>query len=505
LPRLIFTRESLVHLLRARSGKLEDTPYAVLLLAIAVAEETVVLELRRNQLEKTIVFDDGAPVDCRSNIATEMFSRFLVTAGKLKAADENSAASESISRGVPIGEILIERKLLTPSELYRALQQNLGRKLLEPFSWTSGTWSVSRDAPPNASVLRVKVPQLLVTGIQKVEPQENADAAAAGMQGAYLALGGNPLFRLDDVRLTANQQKVVEAARQAARLDELRTAIDQDDLNRTLYALSMLGIVETREQKPMPAWELDMPVEVPLATVAPAPAREPETRVKAASADEVISAYLSSRRKDAFDLLGVPEDAGAVAITKMYLFLSEKFLPSRFDEKAPDALREKAQEVFLAAARAYAELADPSRRAALLEKREKLREEAAAAAKAGPSAMIDPEALFRSGQNLAAAGKLREALSSFELAAECDAQNGTYAAEAAWTRYRLGNTPASTAMKLLKNAIRIDPNSGVAYLYAGQVQAALGYRVEASAYLDRAGRLMPGDPRPAEAAKTLRL
>src|SRR5215210_1128505 len=89
IPRLNFTRESLAGLLRTRSGKLEETPYAVLLLAIAVAEETAVLQLRRNQLEKTVLFDDGAPFDCRSNIATEMFSRFLVTAGKLKAADEN--------------------------------------------------------------------------------------------------------------------------------------------------------------------------------------------------------------------------------------------------------------------------------------------------------------------------------------------------------------------------------------------------------------------------------
>jgi len=503
------TRDQLAGVLRARSGKLEDTPYAVLLLALAVAEESAVLDLRHNQIQKTIVFDDGSPIDCRSNIATEMLSRFLVSTGKLKAGDENAAVNESISRGVPIGEILTERKLLSASELYRALQQNLGRKLLEPFSWTSGMWSISRDVPANSSVLRVKVPQLLVTGIQKVEPQENADAASASLKGNYLALSESPLFPLSDVRLTANQQKVLDASRRSATLDELRSAIDPDDLHRTLYALSLLGAIETSESRPAPKFELANPFaadEVAVEVIVEAePEPQQDLRVKAASADEVISAYLSSRRKDAFDLLGVPEDAGPVAITKMYLFLSEKYLPSRFDEKAPDALREKAQEVFLAAARAYAELADPVRRAALLQKRETMREEAAAAAKAGPSAMIDPEALYRSGLNFAAAGKLREALSSFELAAECDAQNGTYAAEAAWTRYRLGNTPAPAAMKLLKNAIRIDPNSGVAYLYAGQVQAVLGHKVEASAYLDRAKKLMPSDPRPAEAAKILRL
>lgn len=482
--------------LRARSGTLEETPYAALLLALAARETSAVLELRRNQLQKTIVFDAGSPVDCRSNIATEMLSRFLVASGKLKASDENTALSESYARGVPVGEILIERRLLTPTELYRALQQNLGRKLLEPFSWTTGTWSISLDVPASSSVLRVKVPQLIITGIQKVEPQEHADAAVAAARGAYLSLAEKPLFAFDDVRLTANQQKVVDAARRAATLDELRSAgIDSDDLHRILYALLLLGVIETTDQPMRERPKEAKPVEAP----------PPPPRVDAAAAEEVMSAYLSWRRRDAFDLLGVAEDAGLIAIVKAYLAMSERFLPSRFDERSPDGLREKAQDVFLAVARAYAELADPTRRDTLIRKRQRLREEAAATAQAGPSALIDPEALWKSGRTLAAAGKLREALSSFELAAECDAQNGTYAAEAAWCRYRLGNSPATTAIKLIKNAIRIDPTAGVAYLYAGQVQAALGKRLEAQAYLDRAATLLPGDPRPAEAMKILRV
>lgn len=501
-----YTREELDYILRTRSGKLEETPYAVLLLAIAAKDESAILELRRNQLQKTVIFDGGAPVECRSNIATEMLSRYLVATGKLRPEEEARAVSESIGRGIPIGEILIERKMLTSSDLYRALQQNLGRKLLEPFSWTNGTYTISRDAPPLGSVLRVKVPQLLMTGIQKVEPQENADAAVAAMAGPYIALVDQPLFGLDEVRLTPNQQKVVDAVKRGTTISELRSLVEQDDLHRTLYALLLLGVIAGSAQ-PM-AQRIARAVESrraePAPQVEPAPPAGPQL-TPPASADEVMTTYLSFRRKDSFELLGIAEDAGPVAISKAYLAFAETFVPSRFEEKSADGMREKAQEVFLAAARAYAELADPLRRDALLKKRSKLREAAAEAPKPGTAAMIDPEALWKSGRNLAAAGKLREALSSFELAAECDAQNGTYAAEAAWCRYRLGSSPATNTMKLLKNAIRIDPKSGVAYLYAGQVQAALGYRVEAVAYLDRAAKLLPGDPRPAQAVKILGL
>lgn len=494
-----------------RDGTLEQAPYAHLLVALAEAEATVILQLRRNQLQKTIVFDDGWAVDCRSNIATEMLGRFLVSSGKVREADANAAFAVAASRGVPLGEILTERGLLTSTELYRVLQQNLGRKLLEPFSWTSGTYSISEDVPPVASVLRVKVPQLLLTGIQKVEPQENADQAAAAAIGKYLALTPEPSF-LGELRLTSSQQKVVDAARQGRKFDDLTGEIDTDDLHRTVYALLLLGIIDTSLQsRPEgPRFELDHPfatvreervpaevsLDAPQSPPIPVPAHEPP--------EAVLSAFLSYRRKDAFELLEIEETAGANPIVKAYLAMADRFLPSRFPESGPDGLREKAQQIFLAAARAYSELADPARREALVLRREKLREERAAAAKAGTAAMIDPEALWKSGVNLAAAGNLREALSSFELAAECDAQNGTYAAEAAWCRFRLSVTPAANALKLLKNAIRIDPQCGIAYLYAGQVQVVLGKRLEAEGYLSRAAALLPNDPRPAAAVKALR-
>lgn len=501
------TRAELEQILSVRSGTLDHIPYAVLLVALASSGANATLELRRNQLQKTVIFDDGAPVECRSNIATEMLGRFLVASGKVRDTDANAAFAVAASRGVPLGEILTERKLLTPTELYRALQQNLGRKLLEPFSWTSGTWSISDEVPPLGSALRVKVPQLIVTGVLKVEPQENADAAAAFLSGRFLAIAQDPLFALDEVRLSATQQKVVDAARRAVKVDEFRATsdMDADDLNRILYALMLLGLIESTGQPrpwiepvavthPFAAAEEEAPIVVSLETI------EPEAPPQA-SAEEVVSAFLSFRRKDAFELLDLEESAGLIPIVRAYLAMAERFLPARFPENAPDGLREKAQDVFLAAARAYAELADPTRRDALVKRREKLREEAAAAAKAGPAAMIDPEALWKSGVNLAAAGKLREALGSFELAADCDAQNGTYAAEVAWCRYRLNITPAANAIKLLRNAIRIDPNSGVANLYAGEVLAAMGKRLEGQAYISRAGSLLPNDPRPAEAMK----
>jgi hypothetical protein len=491
------TREQLDAVLRQRSGALQETPYAVLLLALSAQEKGAVLRLRRNQLQKEIVFDGGSPVECRSNIATETLGRFLVSQGKLSEQNGLVALNESTSRGVPLGEILVEKRLLTPTELYRVLQQNLGRKLLEPFSWKSGTYEISHDAPSVSSALRVRVPQLIVTGIVKVDTQESADENVAVAKGKYLSITSG----LDDLRLTTDQQKVVEAARRGTAFDEIRakSGVDPDDVNRIVAALLLLGTL-TITDRPVPY----MP---PFQAKAPAPvsvAPPPVAAIPPVATDEVMAAYLSYRRKDPFDLFDVAEDAALPAINDAYLKFCEKFLPSKFDERAPDALHEKAQQVFLAAARAYAEIADNDRREGLVKRRVKAREQAAAAAKAGTAALIDPEQLYKSGCALAEAGKLREALSNFELAAECDAQNGNYAAEALWYRFQLKLTPAANALKRLKDTLRIDPNCAIAYLYGGRLHTILGNKLEAEAYLNRAAMLMPKDMRVVEALKLLK-
>src|SRR3954452_24871699 len=104
-------------------GQLAEVSYPMLLLALSRAGRSGVLELHRKPVEKRIFFADGVPVDCRSNLVHETFGRFLVGSGRLNEADFRTALSESLSRELPLGEVLLERNLIEPGELFRQLQQ----------------------------------------------------------------------------------------------------------------------------------------------------------------------------------------------------------------------------------------------------------------------------------------------------------------------------------------------------------------------------------------------
>lgn len=518
--------DELNQLSMAREGDLAATPFWRLLLALALNERSATLELRRGPLEKKIVLEDGVPIDCFSNVATETLGRYMVSNGKLSESAYQVTFSNAIGRRVSFEEALAERGDVAPSEIFRLLQQNLGRKLLDVFTWRNGSFHISREIPDVESPLPVKVPQLIFTGLYKFEPQERVDDLIASLGERVLRLADAPLFEVNELRIARQQAPVLKALQSGTTFASLQssTAIAPDDLGRIVYAFAALGIVSVAEASTSPAKQIEKRAApaVPFLELdvdesdtalpererqrrAMPPAAAPPAAAPPLSSDELLGTYLSFRRKDSFELLDVAEDAAISGINRAYVAFADRFLPIRY-EGSGEGMREKAQEIFLAGARAYAELADQARRTSLVEKRVKQREEpkeAPAPPPATPVKTVDPEDLHRQGRALADAGKLREALSYFDMAADCDAQNGTYAAELAWTRYQLMISTAALTLKTLRNAMRIDPRAGAAFLYTGKIHAILGNKLEAEGYLRKAASLMPRDRRPGEALKAL--
>jgi len=509
----IQTPERLEEIANLQAGTLQEVPFSPLLSALAIHRKSAVLEIRRRQVWKKIVLAGGVPVDCRSNLVHETLGRYMVIEGKLSEEDFNTSLSRSAAHGVPLGEIFLERGLVSAVELFKILQQNLAKKLLDMFSW-----------------LKVKVPQLILTGVTKLAPQEEVDMAVAPLVGKRLALHPAPPFPLEDLRLTQRQSLLTEAIRPGRRMGELAeaTGLPVDDITRLLYALSILGVVVPADTLPLPkgtsapATAPQIPLttgtgSIPRAALAeiaatPPAASAPAAALPATPADlerrrnEIMQASLTYRRQDAFDLLGLEEAAALPAIEERYLDFARRFAPWTLDHPELAAMQERSRELFLAGARAFAELADTEQRNTLLFRRKTLREERAkkpAGFGGIKTDLLDSEAQFKKGLALAEAGKHREAIQLLEFAADCDPQNGIYRAELAWCRFSLSAAHANQALKELKEALRLDPNCGLAAYYAGEIERQLGHPEEAEGHLRRAIKLMSPDRRPIEALKAL--
>jgi Domain of unknown function (DUF4388) len=578
---VIPTPEQLEAISRLREGALgspgapgarETVPFAALLLAFSAHRRTLAVELRRKQISKRIVFEHGVPVDCRSNLVHETLGRYMVAQGKVAAEDLHAYLGQSASLGLPLGEVLLDHDVVTAEELFRLLQENLAKKLLDVFTWRDGEFRTHADVPHPESPLKIRVPQLIVTGITKFAPQEEVDAGIVPLVGRKLCLNPSPPCALDEVRLSQRQSQVAVALRSGWRIDELATGtgLPFEEITRLLYALAMLGLVIAADRlaaapapRAEPAAGLPGPRDLAAATAAgvpsPAAAAAAPAAVAAATSgpvlaaaaspsgapvlaasgtatataaaatapsspgaasppsaaspsttayrNEIMQAYLSYRRLDAFDLLGADEDASPAAVESKYLEFAKRFAPWTLDGPELGGMEEKARDLFLAGARAYAELLDLEQRNTLLFRRKARREERDRRAPAEQPAiktdLLDPEVQYRKGRALLDAGKLQEAALLIEFASDCDPQNGLYSAELAWCRFRLAPGQGARALKELQETLRRDPDCGLAVYYTGEVHRQMGDREDAEKMLRRAIKMMAPDRRPIEALKLL--
>jgi tetratricopeptide (TPR) repeat protein len=487
-------------------GDLAEVPFAKLLYTLARARRTGAVEIRRGPLHKEVFLEDGVPVDCRSNLVHETLSRFMVSTGRLETGIADDAFRESVARSLRFGDVLIERELTTAEELIRIMQQNLAHKLLDGFSWRDGRFRLTADMPATDSPLKVNVPQLILIGVGRFATQEQIDGSIAPLIGTELAVHPSPPLPVADGKLPASYRTLLETMRQGSmRIDQLAAgcALSYPELTRHLYALTLIEMVVPARELPPAAPVAERP-EPPAAGARAKPVQARRPAVEEGVTNELLELALNHRRKDPFELLGVDPEQVLTTAHTCYLRFAEKFAPWRFEGE----LEGHARDVFLAAARAYAQLCDPDRRAKLLASRAEAREVAEPApardAFRVKSTLLDPAQQFRKGQELVAANRHRQAITQFEFAVDLDPQNLDYRAELAWCRYHADpNRSEQRALSELADVLRVDPHHGPALFFSGEILRVRGHFEEAEVFLRRAIKPMAPDRRPIDALKSL--
>lgn len=497
---------------RAREGSLAETPFPILLQAMFLAERTAVIELRQRNLVKRLALEDGVPVDCDSNLLHETPGKFLVERKKLDEAQYHKALTESAVAGERIEQTLIRLGLIQPFDLFKLLQQNLAFKILDCFcaNWADAKFKVLTNPPEVAQPLRVNLPQLVFTGVSTFTAYGEVEQALAPLGDQALALVPKPPHPLQQLKTGPKDARLIQELRRGATTVELvaKTGLESEDVLRKLYALQALGYLDTLEavasqlvSEPEPTPAVEKARVFRAADIATGPSPEQIEKAR----NEVTSAYLSYRRKDAFDMFGVDEGVAAATVREAFLAWSERFAPWQFEDGELASLQERARDLFLAGVRAYAELSNPDLRRLVVKRREAAREALQRKRTTDftiKTDLLDAPSHHAEGVRRLEQGEFGPAINLFEFAADCDPRKAIYRVHLAWARFK--DNPAAAERKSLADldeAFRIDPTCGEALFFAGEIHHWAQRLNRADEFLRRASKLLPGDRRPVEALK----
>lgn len=250
--------------LRTNEGELAGTPFPVLLNAIREDERTCTLVLTLRALEKRILFEDGRPSACESNILHETIGRFLVTKGKLTEDGYREALVESVKEGVRFEDWVVRKGKVPVFELFRLLQANLAIKVLDCFRWRGAKWRLEGTTFIAPTPMTMNCEQLLLTGVLGHLPFDTLAVHFTFQDTQRFAVVADAPA-LGEVKLGPRETRLLTLLKGRRSFGELLAeGLDEEDTLRALYALRLLGVVKHAEEVP------DAPA-IPAPAVAAAP------------------------------------------------------------------------------------------------------------------------------------------------------------------------------------------------------------------------------------------
>lgn len=150
---------------------LEETSIAEVFWTIYRHKVPGLIELSREGIEKRIYINDGNVIHASSTDRTDRLGAFLYRIGTLTRNDLVETMRERELTGKRHGQLLIEKGMLSPAELYDAIKTQMETIVWSVFSWQSGdlTFKIGEFNDPMMVKILLPMRQMIIRGIKKVQ------------------------------------------------------------------------------------------------------------------------------------------------------------------------------------------------------------------------------------------------------------------------------------------------------------------------------------------------
>lgn len=225
-----------------RVGSLQETSLCRLLHEINEGKVSGILDFHRDPIEKSIEIETGNPVFANSNVESELFGEYLVAQGMLSREQHGEVLDFAARKGLRFSEALLELGACTPNELFQQLSGQVRNRILDLFSWISGSFALYVDAPvaETGLPLNLRAHTLIHEGVQERMPL----VVIRRFMEPYLNLwvvrlpGAIPA----DLQLSGRQQRILRSieGNEIKVAELIRREGDEEWMLRLLYMLHQI-------------------------------------------------------------------------------------------------------------------------------------------------------------------------------------------------------------------------------------------------------------------------
>lgn len=462
-------------------GSLTQNHLPTILHSLSNDEESGILQLSQERVNKRIYFGQGSMIFAASDQYADRLGEFLVRKGMMTRTHLELASQQMRQTGRKLGETLVTMGLMTPEEMRQRVAEQVQGIIYSLFAWDDGQYNFRHQSDPIERELALSLPRIPII-LEGVRRMGDAVAIRRGLGdlGRVVSYSRDPWILSYHVNLTPEEGFVLSRVDgQCSALDILSISpLGEEQTLRCLYGLISAGFLEfgvkshhltpsaRRASAETSLSGSSSPRRGATSSEGEEPRLSPEQQWVR---EDILSKHASASKGTFYQCLELRRSASEEDIKSAYLSLVKKYHPDRHHSPQLRDLKPQLEEIFAKVTDAYHALMDSVHRRRY---DNSLRTEAPKGEDVTPrSSPVESP----SSQEAARTGKM-----------------ASYCYRAARDQFRAGDFHA--AIELLEEALRIDPSRPEYHKLLGQALARNPHwRKNAVEHFETALRLAPFD------------
>ncbi len=226
-------------------GDLAAVPFPLLLARHYKIKSTGAIEVTAGPFKKRVFLKAGVVIFAASNDHNDRLGELLLRRGVIRVPDY-VASSAALVRGKRYGTILVEREVISPSQLVWAVKEQVREIAFSLFALPAGAYRFleEADAGEELITLAINTPELLRQGVERMDTITGPLAVFDSLSMRLEAIQA-PEEIIEPFELTAAEMELVRDLGKTARLGELldRTSLPHFAMLKFLWVLLVLGMI----------------------------------------------------------------------------------------------------------------------------------------------------------------------------------------------------------------------------------------------------------------------
>jgi DnaJ-domain-containing protein 1 len=444
---------------------------------------TGTLALARDEVKKSIVFENARPVSARSNVKEETLGAILVVEGRItpvQLAKSLEKAGDSATRRH--GETLIALGLMDHALLNDVLHRQFLRRVYEVFRWPDGKFGLVPEIPKDIAKIDVAENLFEISFRGLMERYKGSQEAQAVELAVKPILTGGQGFDINDLKLVGREMGFY---RSINGVSDVKTLIGTSRLEEPLVRALLLAM---RELRVLRMGESDT-VDASAFLVRPrtVPKAEIPFQVTSEFMREVLGRLTATSGQSFFEILGVSPAATPAEVKEVYFELAKKYHPDRIPGSTNADERKIAESYFARVSEAHATLSNAGMRK---EYESKVSLKASGVEEEQVTTIIQSELEFQKGQILIRKGDFTAALQHLSQAVSLYDKEPEYYAYLGWAVYREAKKKVNPAgvrkgKDFILKAVKERESMAEAYYFLGMIEKADGDTAKAKQYFEK--------------------